>query len=135
METFAWQDKFSVHVDEIDRQHKRLLEYFTDIQKELMSDNTSQKIANLLDAVAEYFDFHFAEEERLMKSMNYPELDMQINLHAIYLNELNEVIRQFNLGAIPGSRVVALFRDWYVNHMLFEDHKYGKMIERGKPLV
>jgi len=135
MESFIWKDKFSVHVDEMDRQHKRLLEYFTEIQEELMSGNMSQKAADLLDAVAEYFNFHFAEEERLMKSMNYPELTMQINLHAIFLDELDEVIRQFNLSAIPGRRVVALFRDWYVNHMIFEDHKYGVMIERGNPLV
>ena len=135
MEDFTWKEKFSVHVDEMDRQHKRLLKYFAEFQDEIIAGEASQKAFVLLDEVADFFEFHFSEEERLMKTMNYPELDLQTSLHAIFMDELKEIINPFRMGNVSGKRVVALFRDWYINHMIFEDHKYGVMISGGKPLA
>lgn len=135
MTVFEWKDRFSVNVDEMDKQHKRLLRYCIELQNELKSGATGQTLEDLLNNLIEYFNYHFAEEERLMKSMNYPELEMQHYLHAIFCTELEEVVRLFLRGDIPGRRVLALCSDWYINHMVFEDQKYGEMIKRGKPLA
>jgi len=135
MENFAWKDKYSVHVDEMDRHHKKILEYLAEIQGKIQSDDSDRKVGETLKALIDYADFHFSEEERLMRAMDYFELTTQINQHAYFTEEVREMTRQFDLRILPGRSVVGFLRDWFINHILHEDYKYGVVMKRGKPLI
>lgn len=134
MESFAWKDRFSVHVDEMDMHHKKLFEYFAALQNEIQAGNATQKIEEILGSLVKYSALHFSAEERLMKAMNHPGLDRQINQHAYFINEVNEMSKQQNTETLPSRSVVAFLRDWFVNHILNEDSKYGEMMKQGKAL-
>lgn len=133
MEGFEWKDKFSVHVDEMDDHHKKLLEYFNELQNVIGSGAAAGKVNDTLLALIEYSGFHFAEEERLMKSMNSPELAVQINQHAYFTNEVNEMYKQFNQGKLPSQSVLAFLHNWFINHIMQEDFKYGEKIKKENP--
>jgi hemerythrin-like metal-binding domain len=134
MKIVEWKDKFSVHVDEMDRHHKKLLGYLAELQKEIASNDAAKKVGETLNALIEYAGFHFVEEERLMRAMSYPELAVQIDQHAYFANEVNEMLKQFHQGILPSRSVLAFLSDWFINHIMQEDYKYGKMIELGKPI-
>lgn len=134
MEMIEWKDKFSVHVDEMDRHHKKLLGYFAELHDEIAAGETNRKVRETLKSIGEYADFHFSEEERLMKAMSFPELASQINQHAYFISEVEEMSKQFSLGTLPGKSILSFLRDWFINHIMQEDCKYGEMIKHGKPL-
>lgn len=135
MEKFEWKDKFSVHVVEMDGHHKKLFEYFIELQNEIHSGDATQKVGEILDALIEYSHFHFIEEERLMKAMNYPDLTAQIKQHQYFTAEVNEMKKQSQLGVLPSRSVLAFLRDWFINHIMQEDRKYGEMLKQGAALV
>jgi hemerythrin-like metal-binding protein len=133
MESFEWKEKFSVHVDEMDNHHKKLLGYFNELQTVIASGEAAGKVSDTLLALIEYSDFHFAEEESLLKSMNSPELAVQINQHAYFTKEVKEMRNQFDQGKLPSQSVVAFLRDWFINHIMQEDFKYGEEITKSNP--
>jgi len=133
MENFEWKDKFSVHVDEMDSHHKKLLRYFAELQDEIHSGNVTRKVGDILNNLAEYSRFHFTEEERLMKTISHPGLATQINQHAYFINEVKEMTRQFNQELLPSRSVLGFMRDWFIDHIMHEDSKYGALMKQGKP--
>jgi|SRR6185369_1231938 len=134
MKIVEWKDKFSVHVDEMDRHHKKLLGYLAELQNEIASDDAAKKVGDTLNALIEYAGFHFSEEERLMRAMSYPGLTVQIGQHAYFTNEVNEMLKQYHQGTLPSRSVLAFLSDWFINHIMQEDYKYGEMIIHGKPI-
>lgn len=135
MGTFAWQDKFSVNVAEMDKQHQRLLEYFSAVEAGISSGAPTQATGELLNTLIEYARFHFEEEERLMRAIQYADLESQLHAHNYFLNTLDEITAEFKAGTLPGRNVIATLRDWYINHITFEDKKYGKLIGEGNALI
>lgn len=133
MGDFEWKDKFSVHVDEMDRHHKILLGYFTNLEAEINSADASRKIGEILDGLTGYAAYHFIEEERLMTVLGHPGLESQRMQHAYFSREVSEMGRQYALGILPSRSVLAFLKDWFVNHVLTEDFKYGELIRRGNP--
>jgi len=131
MGAFEWNEKFSVHIDEMDNHHKKLLGYFSALENKIRAGNATQKVGEILDALAEYANFHFTEEVRLMRVINYPELETHLIQHAYFTNEVNEMIGQFSRGTLPSQSVLAFLRDWFINHIMSEDFKYGVLIQRG----
>jgi len=134
MGIIEWKDKFSVHVDEMDRHHKKLLGYFAELQDEIKSPDAIRKIEDTLIALIDYTDFHFTEEERLLKAMSYPRLAVHINQHDYFTNEVKEMYKQFKLGTLPSQSVLAFLSDWIINHILLEDFKYGEKMNQSKPI-
>jgi len=128
MGAFVWKDKFSVHVDAMDNHHKKLLAYLTELDDEIESLDASRKIGETLDGLTAYAAYHFIEEERLMTVLGHPGLESQRIQHAYFSNEVNEMIRQYAIGILPSRSVLAFLRDWFVNHILTEDFKYGELI-------
>lgn len=135
MESFEWKDRFSVNVDEMDNHHKKLMGYFAELQCELESDKATQKVGEILNALIEYSNFHFVEEERLMRAVNHRELAAQINQHAYFINEVKEMSRQFSLQTLPSRSVLGFLRDWFINHIMSEDSKYGALMNKEKELT
>jgi len=132
VESFKWKDKFSVNVDDMDNHHKKLMGYFVELQCEIESDKATQKVGEILNALTEYTKFHFVEEERLMRAMNHLELATHINHHAYFINEVKEMSRQFDLQALPSRSVLGFLRDWFINHIMCEDSKYGALMKQWK---
>jgi len=134
MEDFAWKDRFSVNVKEMDIHHKKLFGYFAALQDEIQSGNVTRKVGDILNKLAEYSRFHFTEEEQLMKTMSHPGLAAQLSQHAYFINEVEAMTSQFKLGVLPSQSVLAFMRDWFVKHIMSEDFKYGEELKLGKPL-
>lgn len=129
MKSFEWKDKFSVNVDEMDKHHKKLLGYFNELQSEIQSGSATQKTEEILNALVKYASFHFIEEERLMRNMSHPGLAAQINHHAYFVNEVTEMTNQFKLGTLSGRSLSGFLGNWFIDHIMQEDSKYGQLIK------
>jgi hemerythrin len=135
MNGFEWKDRYSVHVVEMDNHHKKLLRFLAELANEIQSGGDSGKVGETLAALAEYAEYHFSEEERLMKAMDYPGLASHIKQHAYFTNEVQVMSEQLRQGTLPTRSVLAFLKDWFINHVTQEDLRYGTMLQKGKPLI
>ncbi|RGY99475.1 hemerythrin family protein [Clostridium sp. AM58-1XD] len=76
----------------IDAQHKELIDKINSLLISCENKNDKQGAVNMLNYLADYVDFHFAEEEQLQKEMEYP----GIREHKIKHRELRLVVEDLH---------------------------------------
>jgi len=130
---FTWKNSFSVGIVEIDEQHKKLLEYLNELH--IQSHRSKGKRINpiMIDRLNSYAKTHFRYEETLMKNRGYPELESHKRFHTYFETQLQE----FEKLAVAGSKVATktvfkFLRDWFLDHILEEDHKYIPYVRTKK---
>ena len=87
-----WNDSLSVHVMEIDNQHKGLIDLINDIYELIRSgiDDKMQVISIISDLRA-YTVVHFGTEERYMDSYDYPDIQLHKNEHKYFVDKVCDV--------------------------------------------
>ena len=60
-----WSDEFSVGVEKIDRDHKRLLALLNELHDALEAGERPEVTGKVLDGLVLYVGYHFAHEEAL----------------------------------------------------------------------
>jgi len=56
---FEWDEKYSVNVDEIDEQHKKLVDLIKQLHDSLEDGSASETVGEVLNEMAEYTEYHF----------------------------------------------------------------------------
>ncbi len=88
MSLIEWNDLYSVNIEEMDQQHKQLLNIVNEFDKAVEAkkeEETTKKILkNLLDSAG----MHFKKEEELMDQHGYPEIAEHKKQHNNLLEEL-----------------------------------------------
>lgn len=81
----------------IDSQHKELLDKINNLLDSCENGNDKLAAIKTLDYLAEYTEFHFGEEEKLQKEMEYPGLGEHLKEHENLkkvVEELYEMLRE-----------------------------------------
>ena len=67
MAMVEWDDVYSVDIQEIDEQHKCLIEIMNELYTALANKANRDLVAEVLNKLVEYTKVHFAVEETLMR--------------------------------------------------------------------
>ena len=62
----VWNDRFAIHVNQFDAQHKRLIGIANTIAHHLQEGCDQVTLVKSLEALVDYCNYHFASEEKLM---------------------------------------------------------------------
>lgn len=128
-----WHDNYCIGVEEIDHQHKELVEMVSRLQATLVHGNINQEVANALRFLVEYTKRHFADEERFMESINYGELAHHKDLHRKLINDVVVVLMDIKKGkSIDPLALVDFLIGWLINHVSYEDKKIGKCMAAAR---
>jgi hemerythrin len=125
----AWKDEYSVGIEIIDNDHKKLLDLIIQLFKVLNKAKKDERAAEVLDELIEYTVTHFNREEELMKKHEYPELEKHISEH----DSMREKIKEFRANIETNTNKVSsealqFLQDWLVNHITVTDQEYAKFI-------
>ena len=71
MSMVAWDDAYSVEIQEIDEQHKCLIEIMNELYTAMANKSNRDLISDVLDKLVDYTKVHFAVEETLMRVFHY----------------------------------------------------------------
>lgn len=130
MPLFNWSDKFSVHVDEMDQQHKVLVNLINYFYEARQLNRDQEVLGKVLEELVKYAEMHFDSEEKLMKAFHYPEYTAhQAEHHSLLQKVLNMRERLRNGDKYILTDVAILMNDWLTEHLLTQDKKYGAFIE------
>lgn len=129
MGKIAWDETLSVEVDEIDEDHKRLVELFNLLNEAVFSeyeDASIKYIDALLEELICLTVWHFRHEERLMIRYEYEKFDEHKAEHDDLIDSVRVLQKKFqdtNQSLTPTD--ITFLKDWLTSHILGQDMKMG----------
>jgi len=120
-----WDDKYSLHVEKIDNQHKELFR-LSAIVESLDKQTTKEEIKKLLNSFFIYMREHFRDEETYMKSIGYPLLKKHCQLHEEIIEEFTSLIKNNNTLKILKDVMKKATKKWLIDHIMQNDLKIEK---------
>ena len=120
-----WEEKYSVEVEEIDNQHKRMFAVINELM-DLISTNTPEEhLGEITDGLINYKKFHFATEEKYFKEFNYEGAEEHIQKHKEFNDKLSLLREKYPKNTIDFAfELVDFLEDWLINHLMVVDQKY-----------
>lgn len=129
MSMLTWDEKYSVEIEEIDRQHQKLFALLNELYEAMQDGQAAEVVGKVLDRVIDYTVYHFAYEEKLMRDAGYPDDDAHRAEHAELAQQAKELARrlQARQGDVPMATLKFLC-DWLGRHILGTDKKYAPFL-------
>ncbi len=88
MAFFEWKDEYSIGIQQIDNQHKKILAFIEEIFESIRDSREDLIINEILDDLLEYSKYHFGLEMKLFEEYSYRKIDEHIKAHEHFINEI-----------------------------------------------
>jgi len=126
VKTIAWDDTLSVEVDEIDEDHRRLVDLFNMLSHSVAEGDSTDYIDALLEELISCTVWHFRHEERLMLLHHYPEIEGHKAEHSDLIDSVRELQQKFHQSnKLLTNDDIDYLEDWLTAHILGYDMKMG----------
>ena len=130
MALFDWNDKFSVSLEAMDKQHKSFLELLNNLDDEIRSKNSDELVNMAVNRLFNYAAFHFRDEENILNTCGFPGIREQRQEHGFFMKQVKEMEESLQKGSqVQLGSVVSFLKDWFINHIMREDKKYSAYIK------
>ena len=117
-----WSESYSVGVPAMDQHHQKLFELINALHAAMRAGKSREALGSALEELANYVNYHFAAEEKLMKQHKCAGLADQITAHSGLVEKVTALRQQFASGQQGlGVEVLNMLRDWLVNHIQRKD--------------
>ncbi len=114
MTKIAWSQEFSVGFDEIDDQHKKIIDLYNEIDESKTEEDNIKAEKKL----GEYIDRHFKYEHNLMEESKYANKMNHVGDH-LRLIELYKMIKRKDGNKNPVMKIIVY--KWFVEHVINDD--------------
>lgn len=133
MQLITWTDQYSVHISEIDAQHKRLIECINKLHDAMMNGHSVEIMVELIDDLRDYTDEHFAKEEAFMRQYGYPGYTEHHSEHRFFCNTVEDLHNRYRSGEVfLYLETMQFLSDWLSKHILGTDQRYVPFLrEKG----
>lgn len=126
MKDIVWGDVLSVGVDEIDEDHRKLVNIFNILNHSVAEGASQEYLAAVLEELINCTVWHFSHEERLMLKYGYEGTEEHKEEH----QELIESAKEIQLNILQGYKAIAekdieVLERWLTGHILSTDMKFG----------
>lgn len=127
-----WNDNlYSVGIQEIDRQHKMLVELINQLHNSAIHNVSIETVAEVLNHLADYTVFHFDYEEQLLESHGWPEIADHKKIHKIFTNRIFDYqvkLKESRDTSTIGQEALQFLKDWLMSHIMKIDREYGPFL-------
>lgn len=130
MESIKWRESFETGIPSMDDQHQQLFELINKLYKVIRNHESNDSLKDVLDEMNRYTDLHLNEEEAVLESHGYADLNDHKQLHQNY----RERVRALMDESLEGNEQVLhqtykFLRTWWMDHIVSEDKKYGEFLK------
>lgn len=124
-----WKDEYSLGVDIIDEQHRKLFEIAGrayDLLKDELVVDKYDRIVAILGELKDYSVFHFNSEEEYMKSIGYRKFLSHKVIHDDFIEKINGI----DLDQVDENQdkylldILDFIVRWIDGHILGQDKQY-----------
>jgi hemerythrin-like metal-binding protein len=124
-----WKDEYSVGIDSIDRQHRRLVNLINQLHTAVTYSTGEEFEREALDELVDYTKTHFSYEEDLMKQNGYPDFDAHKAQHVEMIRKVDEVLAEYEKDQDTAmNNALNYLSDWLINHINGTDKQYSSFL-------
>ncbi|MGK5083529.1 bacteriohemerythrin [Bdellovibrionota bacterium FG-1] len=133
MALFEWSSRFTLGIQSIDDEHKKLVEYINQLHDGMMQGKGANVTGPILDGLVNYTVKHFKHEEELFATHAYPDTAAHKEEHKKLVAQVAEFQTKFKAGtATISTEIMTFLKNWLTNHILGTDKKYcPHLISKG----
>lgn len=132
MPLIEWKNDYSVSVKRFDREHKELIALLNELNDAMAQGLGRFVTQSVLYRLQEYIHQHFAAEETAMRTAAYDGLASHVAEHRELAEQVEKLSTDYRRGDTSVTiEVLYLLRDWWQNHILSTDLKYGKVLNQA----
>lgn len=124
-----WTADLDTGIEEIDQQHKQLVDCINalyDAHHSGSRERMAQAIAELVDCTVA----HFAFEELLLEQSDYPLFAAHARLHHNFIQKITALQSRFAAGEAVGQEFLDLMETWLFVHIRRNDHGYVEPLKK-----
>ncbi|MGD8928618.1 MAG: hemerythrin family protein [Lysobacterales bacterium] len=128
MKELVWDEVLSVENDEIDHDHRILVDLFNLLGHSVESGETREYVEAVLEELIRCTAWHFSHEERLMLKSAYQELEEHRQEHQELMEDVREMQREILLTGKLEEKELERLEVWLTGHILVADMKFGEYL-------
>ena len=122
MSHVPWNPAWETGNDEIDRQHKELLDRMEVLLMSLLNGREEAEAGETLRHLASYIDIHFGTEETLMERTGYDRLDIHRAAHENMRGQVKALAEAFEKAPREAPvQILNFLTEWLRQHLSSED--------------
>ena len=129
----TWKDEYSVGIEAMDNDHKKLLNLINQLQTSVHYYTGKEFEEKALEELVDYTKTHFKREEQLMEDNNYHALEAHKEEHKQFINTVNNLVEQYQTNSeVTIVDALSFLKSWLIKHINGTDKDYGKELnEKG----
>ena len=132
MTVITFDDNLITGNKTIDEQHKELIDRIQQFVSACESEDARVKAIKMLDYLDEYTEFHFKEEEKLQKDVDYPGLEEHIKKHEEFRHTVKVLYDYLDENEGPDEKFMEQVKinviDWLFGHIKTFDRSVAEYI-------
>ena len=126
MKNITWDETLSVEVDEIDEDHRRLVDLFNILSHSVAEGDSADYIEAVLEELISCTIWHFRHEERLMLLYKYEDFARHKTEHQELIDSAKELQKKFHKeNKLLTNEDVEYLADWLTGHIMGQDMRLG----------
>ncbi|MBF0152241.1 MAG: bacteriohemerythrin [Magnetococcales bacterium] len=125
-----WTDKLSVNIEEMDQQHRRLVDLVNQIYVAVRAGEIERGLKTILPELVNYTVKHFQDEEALFEGHGFPDTPRHKQEHVKLVNRVGEFLKRLEKGGDRASalELLGFLKSWLVEHIMGTDSQYGRYL-------
>ena len=139
MKLIEWSDDIACGVPSVDTDHRNMVDLLNRAYADMMTGAGGQAATRIVTELGAMIDKHFADEERLMSRIGYPNLDQHRKIHKKLLARFEELRGRYEAGdANSGKEMFEYLAEWLRNHTNKHDKAfvdYARSKGKGSSLM
>ena len=131
MKDIVWDEILSVGVEEIDEDHRKLVNIFNILNHSVIAEESSDYLAATLAELINCTVWHFSHEERLMLKHRYEGIEEHKAEHQELIKsakELQQEILQADKPVVDAH--IEFLERWLTEHILTADLRLGSYLSQ-----
>lgn len=132
---FQWSDDFNVNIQEVDEQHKVLVDLLNQLHRAIMEHRGKAASRVILDQLADYTRTHFLLEESLMRVLHYPGLEIHKQQHEDLIKQIHELQHKLDHENVTITfELLHFLKMWLIQHINESDKRFGDFFAKSQNL-
>ncbi len=125
LKMIIWQEKYSVGIDLLDRQHQQIIDLINCLFSVRATVDARAMVIQTFKDLVRYTEIHFENEEELMQLHHYADIENHKAVHRKMITQTRKIQKESQeTGGDFSLETIAFLKEWWLGHIMTIDRKY-----------
>ncbi|MDT8447399.1 MAG: bacteriohemerythrin [bacterium] len=126
-----WGSEYELGISQIDQQHRQLAMLINGLRAAMSYGDARPILGGMLEKLIRHATLHFQIEQRLLKEVDYPELEDHLSQHAELVGRVHDLHNRFKEKPdfLICVEIHQLLKNWLLDHDLKEDRRFVQFLK------